>query len=82
MLFNSAFTGVGVADDLQKGIIDRLRSLPMYPSAVLIGRTISDIGRNVITFAVMFAVAYAVGFRIEGSFLGAVAATARDTPTP
>jgi ABC-2 type transport system permease protein len=75
VLFNSAFTGVGVADDLQKGIIDRLRSLPMYPSAVLIGRTISDIGRNVITFAVMFAVAYAVGFRIEGSYLGAIAAT-------
>ena len=39
VLFNSAFTGVGVADDLSKGIIDRLRSLPMYQSAVLIGRT-------------------------------------------
>ena len=66
VLFNSAFTGVGVADDLSKGIIDRLRSLPMYPAAVLIGRTLSDIVRNVITFAVMFAVAYAVGFRVEG----------------
>jgi len=75
VLFNSAFTGVGVADDLQKGIIDRLRSLPMYSSAVLIGRTMSDIVRNVITFTVMFAVAYAVGFRIEGTFMGAVAAT-------
>ena len=55
VLFNSAFTGVGVADDLSKGIIDRLRSLPMYPSAVLIGRTLSDIVRNVLTFAVMLA---------------------------
>src|ERR671911_335007 len=76
ILFNSAFTGVGVADDLSKGIIDRLRSLPMYPSAVLVGRTLSDIVRNVITFTVMFAVAYLVGFRFEGTFAGAVVATA------
>ena len=76
MLFNSAFTGVGVADDLSKGIIDRLRSLPMYPAAVLIGRTFSDIVRNVITFTVMFAVAYLVGFRILGTIGEAAVATA------
>jgi ABC-2 type transport system permease protein/oleandomycin transport system permease protein len=76
ILFNSAFTGVGVADDLTKGIIDRLRSLPMYPSAVLIGRTLSDVVRNVVTFAVMLLVAFAVGFRFEGSVAGAFAATA------
>ncbi|MCU1501367.1 MAG: multidrug transporter permease protein [Ilumatobacteraceae bacterium] len=75
VLFNSAFTGVGVADDLSKGIIDRLRSLPMYPSAVLIGRTVSDIVRNVVTFAVMLAVAFAIGFRFQGTVMGAVAAT-------
>jgi len=76
ILFNSAFTGVGVADDLSKGIIDRLRSLPMYPSAVLIGRTLSDVARNVITFAVMLLVAFLVGFRFEGTVAGAVVATA------
>jgi ABC-2 type transport system permease protein len=75
VLFNSAFTGVGVADDLSKGMIDRLRSLPMYPSAVLIGRTVSDVVRNVLTFAVMLTVAFLIGFRFEGSFIGAVAAT-------
>lgn len=75
VLFNSAFTGVGVADDLTKGIIDRLRSLPMYPSAVLIGRTLSDVARNVITFAVMLVVAFLVGFRFEGSLIGAIGAT-------
>jgi ABC-2 type transport system permease protein/oleandomycin transport system permease protein len=75
VLFNSSFTGVGVAEDLTKGIIDRLRSLPMYASAVLIGRTMSDVVRNVITFSVMLLVAFAVGFRIEGSVAGAVAAT-------
>lgn len=75
VVFNSAFTGVGLADDLQKGIIDRLRSLPMYPSAVLIGRTMSDLVRNLITFAVMFTVAFLVGFRVEGSVVEAVTAT-------
>ncbi len=76
ILFNSAFTGIGVADDLSKGIIDRLRSLPMYPSAVLVGRTLSDVVRNLITFAVMLIVAFVVGFRFEGSAAGAIGATA------
>jgi len=75
VLFNSSFTGVGVAEDLSKGIIDRLRSLPMYPSAVLIGRTMSDVARNVLTFAVMLLVAFAVGFRIEGTLAEAAIAT-------
>ena len=75
VLFNSAFTGVGVADDLSKGIIDRLRSLPMHQGAVLIGRTLSDVVRNVVTFVVMLVVAFAVGFRFEGTLLAALAAT-------
>jgi ABC-2 type transport system permease protein len=76
VLFNSSFTGVGVAEDLSKGIIDRLRSLPMYQAAVLIGRTMSDVVRNILTFTVMLLVAFAVGFRIEGTLTEAVAATA------
>jgi ABC transporter DrrB family efflux protein len=75
VLFNSSFTGVGIADDLSKGLIERLRSLPMNSAAVLIGRTISDVLRNLITFAVMFAVALAVGFRVDGTVLEAVWAT-------
>ena len=75
VLFGSTFTGVGLAEDLTKGIIDRLRSLPMYPAAVLIGRTMSDVARNLLTFVVMFAVAYAIGFRIEGTIVEALFAT-------
>ena len=75
VLFGSAFTGVGLAEDLSKGIVDRLRSLPMYPAAVLVGRTVSDVVRNTLTFVVMLLVAFAVGFRIEGTFVEAVAAT-------
>ena len=39
VIFGATFTGPGLAEDLQKGIIDRFRSLPMAPSAVLVGRT-------------------------------------------
>jgi ABC-2 type transport system permease protein len=75
VLFNSSFTAVGLADDLTKGIIDRLRSLPMYQEAVLVGRTFSDVVRNLLTFTVMLGVAFAVGFRIEGSMAQAASAT-------
>ncbi|MEM9745126.1 MAG: ABC transporter permease [Actinomycetota bacterium] len=75
IVFGSSFTSVGIAEDLQKGYIDRLRSLPMSRSAVLVGRTLSDLVRNCITFVVMLIVAFLVGFRFEGSLLEALAAT-------
>jgi ABC-2 type transport system permease protein len=75
VLFGTAFTGVGVAEDVHKGIIDRLRSLPMNQAAVLIGRTISDMLRNIFTFAVMAVVAFIVGFRASGGVAGALGAT-------
>ena len=75
VVFGSAFTGVGLAEDLSKGMVDRLRSMPMYQPAVLIGRTISDLVRNMIAFAVMLVVAFLVGFRIEGSLVAAGGAT-------
>ena len=53
VVFGSTFTAVGLAEDMQKGFIDRLRSLPMAHSAVLIGRTLSDLARNIFTFLVM-----------------------------
>ncbi len=59
-------TGVGLAEDLQKGLIDRFRSLPMSRAAVLIGRTLSDLVRNFFTGAVMFAVGLLVGFNPQG----------------
>lgn len=76
VVFGSAFTGIGIAEDLSKGLIDRLRSLPMVQSAVLAGRTVSDLLRNAFTFVVMLVVGFLVGFRIEGSIGQALAATA------
>jgi ABC-2 type transport system permease protein/oleandomycin transport system permease protein len=75
VLFGSIYTGLGIAEDLSKGFIDRLRSLPMYPSAYLIGRTISDVVRNAVSFAVMLGVAFIIGFRFEGSLAEAAVAT-------
>lgn len=75
VVFGSAYTGIGIAEDMQKGFIDRLRSLPMYPSAVLIGRTVSDLLRNVFTFVVMLLVGLAVGFRLEGGLFDGLVAT-------
>ncbi|HEY8217718.1 MAG TPA: ABC transporter permease [Acidimicrobiia bacterium] len=75
VVFGTTFTSLGIADDLSKGIIERLRSLPMFQPAVLIGRSISDLVRNIFTFIVMLAVAFAVGWTIEGSLGQAVLAT-------
>lgn len=76
VVFGTSFTCVGLADDLSKGLVDRLRSLPIARSAVLFGRTLSDLLRNVLTFIVMLLVAFAVGFRFEGSLLAAIGGTA------
>jgi ABC-2 type transport system permease protein/oleandomycin transport system permease protein len=65
--FGSITTGIGLADDLGKGIVDRFRSLPMARSAVLLGRTLSDLVRNTFTVVVMLLVGIGVGFRPHGT---------------
>lgn len=65
--FGGVTTGIGLAEDMQRGLIDRFRTLPMSSSAVLTGRTIADLGRNLFTVAVMLAVGFAVGFRPGGT---------------
>ena len=65
VIFGSTFTGAGLADDMTKGIIDRFRSLPMAQSAVLIGRTASDIFYNSTSILVMSITGLIVGWRIR-----------------
>jgi ABC transporter DrrB family efflux protein len=67
VVFGSTITGYSIAEDLQKGLIDRFRSLPMSRSAVLIGRTVADAGSNSISIAVMALTGLAVGWRIHSS---------------
>lgn len=76
VVFGSTFTGLSLAEDMQKGIIDRFRSLPMAPSSVLIGRTVSDVVINIVSLVVMSLTGLVVGWRIRGSFLDAVLAYA------
>jgi ABC-2 type transport system permease protein/oleandomycin transport system permease protein len=76
VVFGAMNTGVGLATDLQTGIIERFRSLPMARSAVLAGRTLADAVRNLFVIILMVAVGFAVGFRVHTGvvpFLGAVA---------
>jgi ABC-2 type transport system permease protein/oleandomycin transport system permease protein len=75
-IFGALVTGVGLSDDLNKGIIDRLRSLPIARSAVLVGRTLSDLVRNVGSVLMMIAVGLLVGFDPNQSVLRIVAAIA------
>jgi ABC-2 type transport system permease protein len=72
MIFGATITGSGVAQDLKSGIIDRFRSLPMAPSAVLIGRTTADVVNNVLTVLIMTLTGLAVGWRITSSVPEAV----------
>lgn len=65
VLFGSTMTGVGLADDISKGMIDRFRSLPMARSAVLAGRTLADTVRNIFVVLLMTGVGAIIGFRIQ-----------------
>ncbi|WP_136518353.1 ABC transporter permease [Cellulomonas telluris] len=76
VVFGATFTGAGIAEDMQKGIIDRFRSLPMSQSAVLAGRTLSDVVYNVLSLAIMALTGLVVGWRVRGSLLDAAAAFA------
>lgn len=67
--FGAVATGIGLADDLTKGLIDRFRSLPMSRSAVLTGRTVADLVRNMFVVVVMLVVGLLVGFRPEAGLL-------------
>jgi ABC transporter DrrB family efflux protein len=70
-IFSAGTTGFALCDDLQKGFIDRLRSLPMARSAVLAGRVLADSVNNLVQIIVLVLVGVAVGFRPQ-SFAGLV----------
>jgi ABC transporter DrrB family efflux protein len=72
--FRATQTAVGLSQDLERGVVDRFRSMPMARSAVLVGRTIADLVRNIAIIGLMIIVGYIIGFRFTGGFAGAVAA--------
>lgn len=67
--FGSTTTAIAICNDLQKGIIDRFRSLPMNNLAVLNGHVISDLLRNTISTVVMLITGLVIGFRTNATFI-------------
>jgi ABC-2 type transport system permease protein/oleandomycin transport system permease protein len=74
--FRSTQTAVGLAEDLERGVVDRLRSMPVARSAVLVGRTLADLARSLFVILLMVGVGYLIGFRFQEGVGGAVAAIA------
>src|SRR5947208_757537 len=68
VVFGSLAAAIGLATDLKSGLLERFRSLPMARSAVLTGRTIADLVRNVFVVVLMTVVGFAVGFHIHHGF--------------
>ena len=71
-LFQSTNTAIGLAEDLKTGIIDRFRSLPMARSAVLAGRTTSDLIKNFLLLVIVIGIGYLVGFKFENGLFNAL----------
>ena len=75
-VFGGAQTAHGLTEDRARGVIDRFRSLPIGRSAVLAGRTLSDLARSGLTLTLMLAVGLAIGFRPQTGLLRLVGALA------
>jgi ABC-2 type transport system permease protein/oleandomycin transport system permease protein len=71
--FGAMNTGIGLSEDLNKGLIERFRSLPMSRSAVLAGRAIADLVRNVGVVLLMIGMGFLVGYRVHTSLVPFVA---------
>lgn len=75
-LFGSAQTGVGMAEDISKGVVDRFSSLPISRGSIVAGRTLADACRNIIVVIIMIGVGMLLGFRFEKGIIDAIAAIA------
>ncbi|HEY7661293.1 MAG TPA: ABC transporter permease [Actinomycetota bacterium] len=76
VVFGSLATAIGLATDLKSGLMERFHALPMWSPAVLAGRTIADLTRNVFVVVLMMVVGFLVGWRIHTNALGVLAGTA------
>lgn len=69
--FRMTMTAVGLAEDLERGVVDRIRSMPVSRSALLVGRTFADVVRSMVVVVIMVSVGLMVGFRFERGLLAA-----------
>lgn len=72
IIFGATITGYMMAEDMQKGVIDRFRTLPMHPSAVLFGRTLTDVVNNIVVLVVMSFTGLLIGWRLHNGPLHAL----------
>src|ERR671930_2302485 len=73
-VFGAIATAIGLATDVQSGLLERFLSLPMARSAVLLGRTLADLTRNVFVVALVTGVGFLVGFSVQTNWLKLIAA--------
>lgn len=74
VMLAAGVTAVGLAEDVQAGIIDRFRSLPMTNASLLIGRTVADLLRNLAAIALIIVAGFALGFRLHAGMTAGIAA--------
>jgi ABC transporter DrrB family efflux protein len=72
VVFGAIATAIGLASDMKSGLMERFRSLPMARSAVLAGRTMADLSRNVFVVLLMVAIGFLVGFHLHTNVLGLI----------
>jgi ABC-2 type transport system permease protein/oleandomycin transport system permease protein len=72
VIFGSLATAIGLATDMKSGLMERFHALPMSRSAVLTGRTLADLSRNVFVVALMMTVGFIVGWRIHTNVVGLI----------
>ena len=74
IVFITVYTGVGLNTDIQKGLYDRFRSLPMWQPAPLFGALLGDVARYSVAGGIILVVGVLIGFRPGGGFLGLLGA--------
>jgi ABC-2 type transport system permease protein len=72
--FITMYTGIALNTDIQKGIFDRFRSLPIWKTSALVGALIADVARYTFAALVVFVLGIALGYRPDGGVLGVTAA--------
>lgn len=76
VVFNAVYSGMGLSSDLQKGLFDRFRSLPIWPLAPFAGLMVGDILRHLIAATIILGIGLILGYRPEAGFPGVLAAFA------
>src|SRR5207249_5205224 len=73
VVFGAIATAIGLATDVKSGLMERFHALPMARSAVLTGRTMADLARNIFVVILMMVVGFLVGWRIHTNVLAMLA---------